>query len=865
MTSATNRLAITPVLAALALLLASSPCRAMPPQVVEYPGTPPGVAQARIDGDGLILENAVIRCVWSSDGGSLRLVSVTDRRAGRAVTFDDAEVFEIAVPGKGRLAASAFALAGKPQLQDLDARADSPKLAERFPGKQLSAVLRRPDENLEVHWRAELRDQGNAVRQAFTLRALGQDVPLGQVSLIDLSLPKAAVVGSVAGSPAVSGNLFFALEHPKSVSAALDGDARNNLALGCPVTASAEWQTCKAMLAVDGDYSVHSYWGATDAPVWLQVDLEAPVEINKIRLVTWHNNARVYQYRIETAAAKDGPWTVAVDASKNTKAATAAGDVHRFEPRKARFVKVTILNNSEGNQFGGHIVELEVFHETAEDVARQKDEGKRIRCSLARDVPLLVDRPVTETSVIGVVPKGQLRRGFLYYVERERAHPYRPFLHYNSWYDVAWVNRFMSEGECVEAIEVFGRELTEERGVRLASFVFDDGWDDPKTLWKIDKQNFPRGFAPLLAAARRYDSTLGTWFSPWGGYGRKKEQRLQYGREQGFEINASGFSMAGEKYFGRFLETSLGMIRENGVNFFKYDGMSAGDINETDALIRLTRELRRAAPDVFISETTGTWPSAYWLWLGDSTWRGAGDMGFHGAGSKRQQWITYRDLHTYHGVVLRGPLYPINSLMTQGVVHAQRGFPTALGDDPEEIRREFRSFFASGTCLQELYITPQMMTEENWDDLAEAVRWSHANADVLVDTHWTGGDPGKPEPYGWASWSRRKGILALRNPSDQPAKIAIDVGGAFELPAGAPRQYTLRSPWRNEADRPAVTLRAGEEHTFELAPFDVLVFDAAADEKRSGNGQRRKEGRQDGITGWAGCWQTCFNHILSIL
>ena len=33
---------------------------------------------------------------------------------------------------------------------------------------------------------------------------------------------------------------------------------------------------------------------------------------------------------------------------------------------------------------------------------------------------------------------GQLRRAFLYYLERERAHPYRPFLHYNSWYDIAW-------------------------------------------------------------------------------------------------------------------------------------------------------------------------------------------------------------------------------------------------------------------------------------------------------------------------------------------------------------------------------------------------------------------------------------------
>lgn len=828
MTRMRSRSWARPVATALGLLLAASLCPAAAPQVVEYPGTEPGVATARIGPDELVLENAVIRCRWSVKGGVLRPAGVTDKTAGRTLQFDDAELFQIAVPGKGRLAASAFTLAAQPVLHNLKPRADSPKLAERFAGKHIAAPLRTADGKLAIVWRAELRDHGNTVRQGFGLLARGQDIPLGQVSLIDLSVPQAEVIGLVPGSPVVSGNLFFALEHPKSVSSVVEGAARNNLAFGRPVTASAEWGPCKATLAVDGDYSVDNHWGAADAPVWLQVDLEEPVEVNKIRLVTWHDNSRVYQYRIQTRGDEDGPWEPAVDASKNTKAATSRGHVHRFQPRQARHVKVTILSNSEGNHLGGHIVELEVFHETAEDLAQQAHEGKRVRCSLLRDVPLKPGKPVTETSVIGVVPDGQLRRGFLYYVERERAHPYRPFLHYNSWYDLAWVNRFMSEAECVEAIEVFGRELTKQRGVRLASFVFDDGWDDPKTLWKIDKTNFPRGFAPLLAAARRYDSTLGTWFSPWGGYGEKRKQRLQYGREQGFEITPAGFSMAGEKYFARFLETSLEMIETSGVNFFKYDGMSAGDINETDALIRLTRELRRAAPDLFISETTGTWPSAYWLWLGDSTWRGGGDMGWHGTGSKRQQWITYRDMHTYRGVVVKGPLYPLNSLMTQGVCHAQRGYPTALGDDAEEIRKEFRSFFASGTCLQELYITPQKMTEENWDDLAEAVRWSHANADVLVDTHWIGGDPGKAEPYGWASWSRRKGILALRNPSDQPASISIDIGKAFELPSGAARQYTLRSPWKNEADRPAVTLQAGQEQVFELDPFEVLVFDATA-------------------------------------
>ena len=43
----------------------------------------------------------------------------------------------------------------------------------------------------------------------------------------------------------------------------------------------------------------------------------------------------------------------------------------------------------------------------------------------------------------------------------------------------------------------FGEELTVKRGVKLDSFLFDDGWDDYATLWQFDKPDFPNGFAPL--------------------------------------------------------------------------------------------------------------------------------------------------------------------------------------------------------------------------------------------------------------------------------------------------------------------------------------------------------------------------------
>ena len=108
-----------------------------------------------------------------------------------------------------------------------------------------------------------------------------------------------------------------------------------------------------------------------------------------------------------------------------------------------------------------------------------------------------------------------------------------------------------------------------------------------------------------------------------------------------------------------------------------------------------------------------------------------------------------------------------------------------------------------------MYITPSLLTDANWDDLAEAAKWSRANADVLKDTHWIGGDPAWLEVYGWASWTPRKGILVLRNPSDKQQTIRIQLAGCIRT---APRLgaglTSPSSPWKDDADRPAIRFDA---------------------------------------------------------
>ncbi len=456
-------------------------------------------------------------------------------------------------------------------------------------------------------------------------------------------------------------------------------------------------------------------------------------------------------------------------------------------------------------------------------------EPPRFRCSLPCNIELVPGEQVVQSSVIGVVPQGQLRRGFLYYLERERVHPYRPFLHYNSWYDIGYGAEKIKEQDFLRVIELFGKELVAQRKVVMESFVPDDGWDDTASLWRFHS-GFPDGFSRLQKAAAKYDAALGVWLSPWGGYGQAKQERMKYGQEHGFEINTNGFSLAGPKYYARFRDVCLNMVREYGLNYFKFDGIGTGGkatgapaefAQDIQALLRLIADLRAAKADLFVNVTTGTWPSPFWLWYGDSTWRAGSDWGTFGWGSKRQQQVTYRDNETYQNVVCRAPLYPINSLMTQGFMFANHG----LADDRDSLIEDIRAFFASGTNCQELYVTPSLLDSQTWDALADAAKWSRDNADVLVDTHWIGGDPAKGEIYGWAAWTKRKGILSLRNPKDQPGKITLDIGKALEPPPDAARKYSLKSPWTSDADKTAIVLSVGKEHTFELKPFEVLVFD----------------------------------------
>jgi hypothetical protein len=122
-----------------------------------------------------------------------------------------------------------------------------------------------------------------------------------------------------------------------------------------------------------------------------------------------------------------------------------------------------------------------------------------------------------------------------------------------------------------------------------------------------------------------------------------------------------------------------------------------------------------------------------------------------------------------------------------------------------------------------MYITPSLLSTGDCDTLAKAAKWSRQNAETLEDSHWIGGDPARLQTYGWAAWTPKRGIVVLRNPSDKPSSFALDAQTAFELPAGAPREYAMKEQSAPNRELPE-TLRGGQPRRIDLKPFEVRVL-----------------------------------------
>ncbi len=447
---------------------------------------------------------------------------------------------------------------------------------------------------------------------------------------------------------------------------------------------------------------------------------------------------------------------------------------------------------------------------------------------IPQEIPLQANHTLSYKTYIGTFETGQLRRHVNQFINYVRERPYAPYLHYNSWLDIGFFNPY-TEKEALLRIDQYGKELVEKRHVKLDGYLFDDGWDNLKGNWGFGS-NFPDEFNKLKSASEKYHAALGIWLSPWGGYNKPRDTRVKNASEFGYETMDGKLALSGPKYYANFHKRIIELINQQNISMFKLDGTGNADkviagsefTSDFDAAIHLIKDMRSANPNLYVNLTTGTQATPSWLFYADSIWRGGDDVNYYGPGTKVQQWLTYRDAETYRSIIMKGPLFPLNSLMLHGIVYAKQAKHLQKESDTD-FADQVWSYFATGTQLQEMYITPELLSTTNWDTLAKAAIWARDNQHVLFDTHWIGQDPTKLAVYGWAGWSSDKSIITLRNPSDKQQVYYLDLQNDLELPTNAVQNFQINIDYisKSHADKPATIDKTA---MITLAPFETVIM-----------------------------------------
>lgn len=468
----------------------------------------------------------------------------------------------------------------------------------------------------------------------------------------------------------------------------------------------------------------------------------------------------------------------------------------------------------------------------------------------SRQTTLASGKSWTVSAVVGVVAFDQARRSFLAYSERERAVPWRPFPHYNSWYELnidrnnsSTYDGHMTADDCVAVVNQWKANLFDRYDTSIKAFVWDDGWDEYGT-WSFNK-GFPNGFKEPYELARDYGVGTGAWLGPVGGYGTSGTLRRQYWADKG------GMQLSNPAYYKVFLDACSDMVNKYDFCFFKLDGISAqfssvgpdsGATGEENAegIIDILSAVRGIRPDMFFNTTVGTWASPFWFHFTDAVWRQEGDHGTIGdQGDDRERWITYRDRLVYQNFVQNSPICPINTLMTHGVILTEYG-DVSKTMDYDGIVRELRCAFACGSGMVELYCDSKLLNNINggalWGDIAECIKWQQRNADVLPDIHWVGGNPwdgSRANVYGWASWNGDKATLTLRNPAASAQTYTFTLREALDIPVYVSDRIRLSKAFSSQVELSGLTenrnLGLDDQITVTLPASSVFVFDGTSE------------------------------------
>lgn len=533
-------------------------------------------------------------------------------------------------------------------------------------------------------------------------------------------------------------------------------------------------------------------------------------------------------------------------------------------------------------------------------------EGKNIRCGVQAAVELVPGKKhTTYKAVYGVGDDGKyLKDTFLDYIDQIRRIPFNLHIQYNSWFDFG---ASITQAKFLESLSTIHQELVEKRNCQpLDVYVIDDAWQNSRPhrspladwsqgMYQVNELVFDAGLKTVRKEIEKKGSRMGLWASPACLFGATAN--LEVLHEKGLETLVGttnrrtgkpemAMCMTGEKYLALLEEAMLRMVRM-GAEYFKFDGIfgnmkyrffpvdpgmgtpvmdhlreegiTANDarLNDpkydemkryyitrsTERLMSIFNKMLAINPKVRIMCHNGATISPWWLMTADVLSLVNQQDGAQG--KDRNSQLCYRDAIYYQTLVADNHQIPINSIFN----HEPSKDGGRFGDaDPDTFRNYLFMSVSRGTAMVELYFAVKTLTSEDWDIVAEGMKWLHKMYPAFKRSRMHGGNPlgnatfhqrnvtlkdidmdKDTQVYGYTGWTEKQGYVSIHNPKSVKETYSFVLDRAFGLVPGD-RTYSLTSPMPGKIKGLKKQWKYGDTVQLEILPKDVLILNFESQE-----------------------------------
>lgn len=180
-------------------------------------------------------------------------------------------------------------------------------------------------------------------------------------------------------------------------------------------------------------------------------------------------------------------------------------------------------------------------------------------------------------------------------------------------------------------------------------------------------------------------------------------------------------------------------------------------------------------------------PSPFHLQWGNSIWiQISDDVGYIQLSDEdtlADQMLNYRDNVYYNFYHVYQFQLPQQSVYNHDPIYGKTGTQLEGSLDDDEFRKFLIMCGMRGTSFFELYYTYTMIDEgDKWYVNSEVLNYIEDRHDVLQHSQIFGESPEKGNVYGYSAWSKDRGTIAIRNPSNEVKEYTIKMNRDIGVP-----------------------------------------------------------------------------------